>query len=340
MPRRDRKSTHSASRKNQPSAQATLARRQKAANARHADQRQRRLHQNSPSSHSARSILTFEASAGSPLHLPPRLSTTHARQMHGEPPKTPKIEKETVIEIRLAKEEGTDTVTPNHIAGPGRTGQSDEHGHRHHLVVVPFLTAIRLEGAVTLLPIPSPTVDRRRLAIPCQEKNANQKRKHPGDPHEGTNLRALLLRSVREAEALRLAPIAITITAITIPVTLPSLGIPAIEALNREAGGICRIEADRLGTRQFEIEKRGTGHLLPGVTLLTLNRRIAHALGGPGLPLGKTTGGSGPLDQVAALTEETRAQGVVVVQLHANLSVPYAYESLRLPTVDSAVTES
>lgn len=79
-----------------------------------------------------------------------------------------------MIEIRLAKEEGTDTVTPNHIAVPGRTGQSDEHGHRHHLVVVPFLTATRLEGAVTLLPIPSLTVDRRRLAILCQEKNANQ----------------------------------------------------------------------------------------------------------------------------------------------------------------------
>lgn len=135
-------------------------------------------------------------------------------------------------------------------------------------------------------------------------------------------------------------PIAITITAITIPVTPPSLGIAAIEAVNREVGGICLTEADHLGSRQFEIEKRDTGHLLPGVTLLTLTRRIAHALGGPGLPLGEITGGSGPLDQVAARTEETRAQGVVVVQLHANLSVPYAYESLRLPTVESAVTES
>ncbi|KAJ9217256.1 hypothetical protein DTO166G4_1311 [Paecilomyces variotii] len=336
MPRRDRKS---APRKNQPSAQPTLARRQKAANARHADQRQRRLHQNSPSSHSARSNLTFEASAGHPSIL--CLALLRHMLARCKPPKTPKIEKETVIEIRLAKEEGTDTVTPNHIAVPGRTGQSDEHGHRHHLVVVPFLTATRLEGAVTLLPIPSLTVDRRRLAILCQEKNANQKRKHPGDPHEGTTLRApLLLRSVSEAEALRLVPIAITITAITIPVTPPSLGIAAIEAVNREVGGICLTEADHLGSRQFEIEKRDTGHLLPGVTLLTLTRRIAHALGGPGLPLGEITGGSGPLDQVAARTEETRAQGVVVVQLHANLSVPYAYESLRLPTVESAVTES
>ncbi|GAD93549.1 hypothetical protein AN8190.2 [Paecilomyces variotii No. 5] len=328
-----------------------------------------RLHQNSPSSHSARSNLTFEASAGRPSNL------RHAFLQQQNSPdavggdymagsrRSPLLRDQW----RAAKdpedrERGRDRDTAR---DRGRDRHRDPKPHRRQW-------ENRSErrtrspppsrrGALSDRdppprrrdPSPDTVAHRRPLAsrdspriLEKSDGHGRQRSKHPGDTHEGTTLPLLLPQSVKELGVLRLVPIAIIIiiittttitTPTTIPVTLLGVGIAEIEAVNQEAGDICQTEADHLGNHLFVIKKGDTDHLFPDVTL---TRRITHARDGPGLPLSETAGSTAPPDHHAARTEGTRARGAAIARLHASHSVLRAHASLRLLAVDPTVIES